>query len=452
MDDAALISEESGWQRFHTLIFMAFAVGASLEGFIYALSYVATSWVTVPRILTAVMVIWPPLWLLAGYGVSGPMADAIGRKKTFFVTFTLYMIGGLSLIASYDYITLLFAISVLLVAAGADINMLTTTLNELMPRIYRGRSLFLTLNFVNLGGIAPSVIAIMLRSSPQTQKLFVGAAALLVTSTLLVTRLKAPESIMWLQQKGSDKKAADELSKYYSANTVSEAVTKARSTEYGMQSKIGTGIRIAVSSLSNWAFTAGFSLGILVLGPYFFSSMTNDFIFVGGGIGFLAGLSGLFADKISRRYMLLASTALVMTVSAVMLLTVGTWSSNPTLILFWALIIIFSAAINIQYLSASALSSEIWPTHKRGTLTAVNNIVALGGVIPVLFFTQSLGLVQYMMVETGIWVVGLSAAVIWVIYGTETGQGRSVRMWERSKSSATEEVSVSHQELDENTL
>ncbi|WP_201779490.1 hypothetical protein [Acidiplasma cupricumulans] len=81
--DPSVQVEDLKWTPVHTLLFIAFSIGTTVEAYIYSLSYIATSWVAMPRTLLGLLAVWPPLWLLLGGAVSGPLADWIGRKKHF---------------------------------------------------------------------------------------------------------------------------------------------------------------------------------------------------------------------------------------------------------------------------------------------------------------------------------------------------------------------------------
>ncbi|HII81757.1 MAG TPA: MFS transporter, partial [Ferroplasma sp.] len=151
MNPAAEV-EDLKWSPVHSLLFLSFSIGTGVEAYIYSLSYIATSWVAMPRSLLALLAVWPPLWLLIGGAFAGPLADWIGRKKTLFITLGIYAAGATGLIFSYTYATILIFIGLLLFASGGEYNTILTATHELFPRKYRSRVLFLELNFTNIGG------------------------------------------------------------------------------------------------------------------------------------------------------------------------------------------------------------------------------------------------------------------------------------------------------------
>ncbi len=91
--------------------------------------------------------------------------------------------------------------------------------------------------------------------------------------------------------------------------------------------------RIFIGGVIGWAYTAGFSLIVLTLGPYFFPSLTDWLIFVFGLVAFFAGFLGLAADRFSRKRFLLISSVLVVIFAYLFIPTLKLWLTN--IVLFW---------------------------------------------------------------------------------------------------------------------
>ena len=420
MNPAAEV-EDLKWGPVHTLLFIAFSIGTAVEAYIYSLSYIATGWVTIPRTLLGLLAIWPPLWLLLGGAVSGPLADEIGRKKTLFITLAIYAVGATGLIFSFTYITILIFIGMLLFAAGGEYNTILTATHELFPRKYRSRALFLELNFTNIGGSIAAILALLAISSIFAQRAVLGVTLLISLLVIYVIRLRLPESVMWLESKGRFSSADTELKKYYGASPEKDTLVKPKKLP-------SLYFRIAVGGIIGWAYTAGFSLIVLTLGPYFFPSLTDWLIFVFGIVAFLAGFLGLVADKFSRKRFLLVSAVLVVVFAYLFIPTLKIWITNT--FIFWFLFIGVSVFINIYFLAEDTLKSEIWATKRRGLYSAIVRVISLGGSIPVIFLAVNLPIVSYMWLGIGIFGTGLVASVAWYIWGIETSKGRSVRIWD----------------------
>ncbi len=239
---------------------------------------------------------------------------------------------------------------------------------------------------------------------------------------MYLIRLRLPESVMWLEAKGRAGRAEEELKRYYGTNSAQDSVVKpARLPPLWF--------RILIGGIIGWAYTAGFSLIVLTLGPYFFPSLTDWLIFIFGIVAFLAGFIGLVADRFNRKPMLLFSALAVVVFGYLFIPTLNYWLKDT--LLFWLLFVGVSIFINIYFLAEDTLKSEIWPTSRRGLYTAIVRVISLGGSIPVLFLAVNLPVLSYMWLGIGIFAAGLCAAVAWYIWGIETSRGRSVRIWDQ---------------------
>ncbi len=413
--------EDSEWRGVHWLLFLSFSIGTTIEAYIYSLSYIATGWVVVPRALLALLAIWSPLWLLIGGMVAGPLSDFIGRRNTLFITLALYALGALGLIFAYNYILLLISIGLLLFASGGEYNTILAATHELFPKKHRASAVFLELNFTNIGGSIAAILAILAIYSIFDQRAVLGITLLLSILAMFIIRLKVPESVMWLESRGKIKEGTRELEKFYR--------TKAQNDDLSRPSKLPSlWFRTIIGGALGWAYTAGFSLIVLTLGPYFFPSLTDWLILIFGFVAFIAGFIGLIADRISRKAMLIISSIGVVIIAYLFIPTLGLWLVNR--LIFWVLFIAVSAFINIFFLAEDTLKSEIWPTRRRGLYTALVRVISLGGSIPVLYLVVNLPIIDYMWVGIGIFSVGVVASAFWYIFGIETSGGRSVRIWD----------------------
>ena len=77
---------EDKWSGIHTITFIVFSLSTTIEAYIYSISYLATGWVVTPRYLTALLAVLAPLWLLIGGATAGPLPEAVGRRRTLYLT------------------------------------------------------------------------------------------------------------------------------------------------------------------------------------------------------------------------------------------------------------------------------------------------------------------------------------------------------------------------------
>ena len=186
--------EELSWTRTHTYSFIAFAIGLLLEGYIFGIAPVATSWYTIPKSIEVLILAWPYLWLIIGIAVYGPISDAIGRKKTFYYSMTMYVIGGILLIFSYNYALVLTALAILLFAAGGEMNTIMIMSHEVFPRAHRSKAMMMLMDFVALASVLLSAVSFLSFSSiPLFSREMMCIIVLITVLALFIARYKMPE-------------------------------------------------------------------------------------------------------------------------------------------------------------------------------------------------------------------------------------------------------------------
>ncbi len=416
--------EELPWVRAHSLAFLTFSLGAAIEAYIYSIAYIATGWVRVPREFTALLSVWPPLWLLVGGAVMGPVADMVGRKRSLYLTLTMYVVGALGLVLSHDYSSLLVFLGMLLLATGGEYNIIMAASHEYFPRRYRSRAVFLILNFTNAGGALASLLAVMNVSSPSLQRIAIGATILAAAPMLYILRMKLPESIHWLESKGKVHDAINEATRHYGK------VAPGGRSVAGIELPSSL-TRSVIGALLGWSYTAGITLMALTLGPYFMPSLTNWLILAFSLASLASGAAmGLAADKVGRRALLPASSVPLLVLASLMALTSSAWTRNP--LLFWSLFVPFSALANVFYLGEDTLKSEFWVTERRASFTAAVRALSLGATIPVIFLVAYLPVSAYLTMTAMVFTVGVVAAMAWYFMGAETGRGASIGAWDRA--------------------
>ncbi|WP_291999595.1 MFS transporter [Caldivirga sp.] len=409
---------EDHWDKTHTIAFIVFSLSTTIEAYVYSISYLATGWVTTPRYLTALLAVWPPLWLMIGGIVTGPLSDALGRRRTLYLTLLMYAVGAAGLIISQGYVMLLTFLSLLLVATGGEYNTVMTAAHEYFPSRHRSKLVFIILNFTNLGGALAAMLT-LLNVSPIMQRFALGATLMVIVPLVYMLRQMLPESALWLE-------ATSKVN-----NNVNESNVVSNNPLYKTAARIKlppTWLRVMVGGLIGWAYTAGFSLLALTLGPYFLPSLTNWLILVFSVVALTSGvIIGLLADSVSRKLMLVASSIGSTLITLILALTIHTWMRN--LGLFWGLFTAFSILINAYFLTEDTLKSEYWKVIRRGTYTALVRVISLGGSIPVLFASAYIPMELYLLVNSAILGVGAVTSIVWYIIGVETGKGISVRAW-----------------------
>jgi len=402
------------WSRVHSLAFATFSMGAALEAYVYALSYVAFTWSPIPRTLAPVLIVWSPLWILIGGLISGFIADRLGRKMSLYVNYSLYLLGALLLAMGGSFALLLPSLSLLLLAAGGEYNSIMVASHEILPRAHRSKSLALELNFANLGGIIVALLA------SATSRVAVGITAAIAALVLLALRLRLPESVMWLERRRPNAAAA-ELEKYGSSG-------RGESRPRRVLRLPPILIRAVIFAAMGWSYTATFSLISLSIGPYFMPSSTDMLILVASSAAFASGFLGLLFDNIGRRISLVASSAAFLALTAALAAAPGAVAGLP--FAFWAIFVPLNAALNVFWLLEDILRSETWPVASRGTLTALIRASSLAASMPVMFLAAYLSMNGYLSLALASAAVGLAASLAWWFIGAETGRRSSVLDWD----------------------
>ncbi len=419
------------WTGTDGWLFWSFGLGMLLENYIFSIAPIATGWVHVPKYLDSLLLSWAPIWLIIGIIIFGPIADRYGRKSTFYLTMGLYAVGGIILIFSTTYLVLLISLALLLLASGGEMNTIMVASHEMMPAMHRGKTMMMELNFINLGAFLVGILGVVSSawsSSHAFQKGTVGVAILIVLFVLFLARTRTPESLRWLVRRGQTERAHAEAVRYYGQEQgmirltpVQERVVTAPQSN---RKRVSLSIRFLVTLTTAFAGSAGFGLMTYTLGPNFFPKLTSLIILIAGGTGFISGFFGLWADRLSRKNLLLTGYLGTFLVTVLIYFTVGTWSKS--IAFFMILLVVLNVFVNIGYLTEDALKGEVWPTARRGTYTAIVRFISIGCYIPVIYISGAASLKGNMILNIGIWAIGLIGALVWLAKGIETGKGVSI--------------------------
>jgi len=422
--------EDLRWSRAHTWSFIAFALGLLFEAYLVGIAPIATTWFTLPSSLEALTLIWPFLWLIVGLIFVGPLSDRFGRKRLFILTMSMYAIGIAIFIVTTlfipNYVSLLVTLAIMLAAAGGEMNVILTDMHEVMPRKHRSKAAFFLINFINVGFIIVSLISLNTQLiGPYYQRLAIGIIGAVILVVLVISRMNMPESIRWLERKGRINDAIREVGKYYGVRldpgtlpTVNTEISKPILNP-------PLWFRFIVAVLMMTANDIGFGLLSYEVGPIYFSNQTALIILMTTLAEFIGGLFiAPFADRISRKVVLLFSTGGAAIVTYIIVAFMKPIVSNFTL--FLAMDFILNIFIGIQYLAMDTFKGELWPTERRGTFVSLVRLISIGSLIPETLWAVSAPLSQFLILNMGVWTMGLAAAIAWFLRGIETSKGTSI--------------------------
>lgn len=416
------------WCRTDSFNFFSFALGMLAEAYAFGAASVASGWFVMPKFMVSLLLVWAPIWLMAGIAIAGPLSDRIGRRRMFYLTMAAYALGALGLAFSFGYAAVLAALAVMLLAAGGEMNTILVASHELMPPAHRGKATMAAVNFVSLGGLVLAIAAFSAAyQQVAVQREVVGLVGFGIVASLLVVRGHTPESLRWLRVRDPVRAQAEALT-YYGAQALARlAVIDAE--HIAQTSSIAWGDRLVwlklfCSIAMAFGDVAGFGMITYVVGPYFFKSLTAGILLVASLAAVLSGLAFLLGDRVGRRFLLLGGYAGCMAIS------LGIWFAQPWWLghggRFLALVFALNIVINVAYMAEDTFKAEIWPTALRGRMTALVRFTSIGLYGAMVLLTQHLAIADFLALNTGFWGVGLLGALVWFGFGRETGGGVSL--------------------------
>jgi MFS family permease len=423
--------EDLKWSSAHTWSFIAFALGLLFEAYLVGIEPIATTWFKLPPYLEALILIWAFLWLIVGLVFVGPLSDRFGRKRLFILTMSMYFVGIVIFIITTifipNYITLLISLAIMLAAAGGEMNVILTDMHEVMPRRHRSKAAFFLINFINVGLMLVSIISMNTQLiGPYYQRLAIGIIGAIILAILVISRMKMPESIRWLERKGRINDAIKEVEKYYGVRLDPNNLPKVEEVRTGtVVLHPPLWFRFLAAVVLMTVNDLGFGLLAYEVGPIYFPSQTALIIFITALAEFIAGLLiAPFADRVSRKFAFLLST------SGAAITTYLIVAALKPLVTYFTLFLIADFILNIfigiEYLAADTFKGELWPTERRGTFVSLIRTISIGSLIPETFWAVTAPLIQFLILNVVVWTVGLVFAIAWYIWGIETSKGVSI--------------------------
>ncbi|MDE8347600.1 MAG: MFS transporter [Acidocella sp.] len=421
------------WCRTDSWNFLSFAIGMLAEAYAFGVASVATGWVSMPRSLLSLLLAWAPIWLIIGIAIAGPLSDRLGRKRMFYITMALYAAGGVGLSFSDGYVGILACLAVMLLASGGEMNTVLVASHELMPPQHRGKATMAVVNFVSIGGLLLAIAAFSSSyAASAVQRHVVGGFAVGIIALLVFVRGKTPESLRWLYRVGRAS-AVNEANTFYPGQAaariavIEEELSRTNLATLSWRNKLGQrgiGLKLLCSIMMSFSNAAGYGMITYVVGPYFFKNLTDQILLAAGLAAVLSGVICLAGDVLSRRKTLLAGYFACAAISLMILLTRSWWQLDA--FRFLGLVFVLNIFINVTYITEDTFKSEIWPTAVRGSMTAVVRFTSIGFYVVTIFATQALTIEAYLAFNLAVWLAGLAAALLWLVYGVETGSGATL--------------------------
>jgi MFS family permease len=441
------------WSRFHWLVVFALGITWVLDGLEVTLKGAISGVLQEPGTLNFT---GAEIGLIASFYLTGAvlgslffgyLTDRLGRKKLFFVTLTVYLIGTLLTAFSWDLWS--FAVFRFLTGAGigGEYAAINSAIDELIPARVRGRVDLIVNGSFWVGAAAGSVATIWLLNpaifpADVGWRLGFGMGAVLGLLILLMRR-NVPESPRWLAthgkgdeaeevvrqiEKGIEKETGEKLEMPEDFLTIHPQktfgftiVAKTMFTKYKTRSILGLSLMVSQAFLYNAVF---FTYALVLVRFYAVPAPdTGIYLFPFAAGNFMGPLIlGRFFDTVGRRQMIAGTyiTSGALLILTGYLFTQGFLSAYSQTAL-WAVIFFFaSAAASSAYLTVS----EIFPLETRAM--AISFFYALGtgagGIVAPWLFGTLIGTGSRMEVYYG-YLAGaflmLAAAVVEIVWGVK---------------------------------
>jgi MFS family permease len=408
------------WSNFHRLIVAALGITWILDGLEVTMNGAVSGVLQQPNVMNfsaqqigsiASMYL---LGAVLGSLLFGYLTDLWGRKRLFFLTLGIYLLGTLLTAFSWNLVSFAAFRFITGAGIGGEYAAISSAIDELIPAAYRGRiNLFVNGSYW-LGAAAGSASTLLILD-PQIfapkfgWRLGFGIGALLGLFILLLRR-HVPESPRWLMTHGGRREAEDTIDRIeaWVARTNEEplAAPRTRPLTIHPRKRFGFGV-VARTMFSKYLSRSVLSISLITSQAFLYNAVfftyaliLTRFYDVPGArtgiyllpfaIGNFLGplLLGRFFDTIGRRQMISATYFI-----SAALLTVTGWAfthgylSATTQTLLWTVIFFFaSAAASSAYLTVS----EIFPLEIRALAIAFffSLGTAVGGIAaPWLFGT-----------------------------------------------------------------
>lgn len=405
------------WSGFHTRVIAALGITWILDGLEVTLAGALSGALKESPVLqfsnTDIGIVTSTYLAGAVLGALGFgwLTDRIGRKKLFFVTLAVYLTATAATAFSWNLAS--FAVFRFLTGAGigGEYTAINSTIQELVPARYRGRTDLIVNGSFWIGAAMGAVSAIVLLDprviDPEygwRLAFFIGAGLGLI---VLVMRMWIPESPRWLMIHGQPERAIRIVEDIeHSVPPESRDQTQAPLPKMKLKMRTHTPLREVGNTLFNvYRSRALVGLSLMIAQAFFYNAifftyalvLTDFFGIASAHVGwyilpFAAGnflgpvLLGPLFDTLGRRKMI----ALTYSVSGILLaisgylFSIGVLSAQ-TQTIAWMIIFFFaSPAASAAYLTVS----ETFPLEVRALAIALFYAIGtgVGGVIgPALF-------------------------------------------------------------------
>ncbi|BCU69554.1 MFS transporter [Stygiolobus caldivivus] len=420
--------DEAKWGVNHWKLFLSLSLGYFMWGLITSIAPLTFSLAKGNPIYLALPAVYP----LIGTLLLPYLSDRkLGRKKTFYVTLSLYTIGAIVVSFTAYYISSSSSVFIPLVLAGlllANIGVegeVPTGLSytaENFPLKWREKLLVLVPNFDNVGGTVAAFLAIIAYSiigSSTFVMEVLGISAITVGLVLALVRLSLPESVRWLMSKGEIEEANKNAELL---TTKGEDKVQIRNVNVNKIPLIHRYLFLVAIGVSQYLT---FGLMAYAIADYYFPNSFYDsvIIFVASLATSLAGLIATYiVSKVkSRSYVLTSFLGGTLTMFPILaLVTIAKSITGVYLLVFYALLSLNMLFSEFAWGARTILEPLLFPTENRAFFIGLVRAVPIVAYSVSLYLTENISIIDYVVYNIVLWAIGALASFWWYYKGYDT--------------------------------
>ncbi len=359
--------------------FWILSLAIFLNAYSYGVAAVSTTWLSTSESWSLWHLISAPGGLIIGILSGGIAADRIGRTRLLRWTPIGYVIGASILLMSHSHFLTAWGCLALVITAGMESTTVLALAQELLPKPVRKNAFYLTMNFSNLGGMALAILTAAIPQKSMHRQLMISLIPLVLAPLSFWLRRRLPESARWLH---AMKSAAKNNKPFYAT------------------------LRFTVSILFSYTNATGFALATYALGIKVYPTQFARFLILSTAGAFVAGLASPLFAKIP------VSRLLLFSYGSTFLFALALWI-HPTI--HWAPWTGLSIGTGVAFLAENEFKTSAWPSRIRGRVTAWERVGGQLGYLITLIAVQKQSFPKFTQTLGWIWMVGLVAAVIWIL-------------------------------------